>query len=241
MKIKTWFNQLITQHGRFKTGLAVVCFTSACFFSGMWFGNQNATLQQNKIDAQSQRLDKLYQDIEEQLKQVNFLAVELEVEKLASEQSHKDLAALQKKIFDLRKELTFYQKVMAPELISEHLVIESLHVMPLEQANRFTFKLVLMQANKKKRYAKGHIKLAIKGKLNNKVIIYDLAELAKLSDKDKKFNFQYFQIFEGDFSLPKQFKPEELQVAVVLPKGKWQNYHRIDENVSWQNVLTEAP
>lgn len=228
--------QLKQKYGRFKSLLLLILVMGFMAYVGFWIGNKDSIIQQAQIDAQNERLENLYQETEKQLKQINFLAVELEIEKLASEQSQTSLARLQKKIYDMRTELTFYQKVMAPELMADGLAIDSFSIVETETKGRFKFKLVIIQSDKTKRYAKGHILLSIDGKENEQAKEYDLLGLAKLSKKQAKFSFQYFQVFEEEFDLPSGFSPEQIKTSVVLPKGKWQEYKRVDRSFEWAKI-----
>ena len=68
----------------------------------------------------------------------------------------------------VKKELAFYEKVMAPEKQADGLVIDDLSVSTTASSNHFRFQVTLVQQKIKKRYAKGRIELSFSGSLNNK-------------------------------------------------------------------------
>jgi hypothetical protein len=61
-----------------------------------------------------------------------------------------------------------------------------------------------------------------------------LSEVAELNKKDLKFSFQYFQIINGQFTLPPNFTPERILVSAILTKSRWQKYAKKDKTVLWQ-------
>jgi len=69
--------------------------------------------------------------------------------------------------------------------------------------------------------------------LNNKPHQLTLAKVSKLTRKKLSFSFQYFQIIEGEFTLPENFIPENVSLAAILPKGRWQKYYRLDQTIAW--------
>ncbi|QOL26718.1 hypothetical protein LP316_05305 [Thalassotalea sp. LPB0316] len=227
---------VVQRLGPFRSALLLISLIAVSFFSGYRIGNYYNNYQVKTIENQAARLTSLYDIQQQQASRINTLLVELEVERLASEQAASALKALQAEHFAVKKELAFYEKVMAPEKQADGLVIDSVAIVPTQSENHYRYQVVLVQQQANKRYAKGYIELSLKGSQAKKPAQINLAELANIDQKARSFSLQYFQILEGEFTLPEEFSPEQLDVSVILPKGKWQKYQRIDQSYDWQQI-----
>ncbi|NQZ81738.1 MAG: hypothetical protein HRT52_12050 [Colwellia sp.] len=183
------------------------------------------------------RLELLYQQQVEQVKRLNTLEVELEVERLANQRSHNLLRDMETEHYQVKKELAFYEKIMAPEKQADGVVIDNVSIVPTSSPSHYRFQVSLVQQLLKKRYVKGYIELSLIGSLKSKPSIIKLSNISSLTKKDLSFSFQYFQIIEGEFTLPNGFIPEQISVATILPKNKWQKYHRLQESYSWAKIV----
>ena len=54
--------------------------------------------------------------------------------------------------------------------------------------------------------------------------------------KATKFSFRYFQVFEGDFKLPEDLIPYEVEIGISPTTRKVKSY---SETVSWTELITE--
>ncbi|NMP15690.1 DUF6776 family protein [Thalassotalea sp. Y01] len=189
--------------------------------------------QDRVITEQKQRLDKLYEMNELARTQINTLQVELEIERLANHKAQQTLRSVEDDHFSLKKELAFYEKIMAPEKTANGVIIDEVEVMPTASANHYRFRVVLVQQQQSKRYAKGHIEVSFDGSLQSRPASINISNVSALDKKALSFSFQYFQVIEGEFTLPENFIPEKIDVSAVLPSGKWQKYHRLDESYAW--------
>ncbi|GHE98951.1 hypothetical protein GCM10011501_30540 [Thalassotalea profundi] len=195
-------------------------------------GYQIQTINQQKI-----RLDNLYEQQVQQVKQIHTLEVELEVERMANMRSQQLLTEIEKDHFKVKKELAFYEKVMAPEKQVDGVVIDDVTITPTGSLNHFRFQVVLVQQQARKRYARGSIELTFHGSLDNKPDQVSLLNVSSISKKDLAFSFKYFQIIEGEFTLSENFLPEKLVLTTVLDKTSWQEHRRVDQKYVWQDVI----
>lgn len=230
-------NTVAQRLGPFRSALLLVVLIALCLFCGYRLGNFYHAYQENTINQQKSRLDGLYQQQEEQVRQVNMLEVELAVERMANQRTQSTLKEIEKSHYEAKKELAFYQKVMAPEKQADGLVIDSLKVQPTQSANHFSFQLALVQQRLKKVSASGYVEIELQGSLNDKPVAYKIDALSTLTKKELSFSFKYFQIVSGEFTLPENFKPEKIAIAAVIPKGRWQKYYRLDESFDWQPTV----
>ncbi len=236
---------VVMRLGTFRSAILLLAIILITLFCGYRIGNFYHGYQVQTLAQQQSRLDFIYQQLAKKTQRINTLEVELEVERMASLRSQETLKAIEQEHFQVKKELAFYEKVMAPEKQANGLVIDAVTLSKTESPEHYRFQVVLVQQLLRKRYAKGYIELTITGSLNNKPTSLALSELSVLNKKDLSFSFQYFQIISGELTLPKNFIPESINVAAILTKSKWQKYNRIDQSYPWQksieNITPSAP
>lgn len=238
MNQKLMIGGLKRQFGRFWLLIGLIMTVLSLLYIGYWFGDSALTQRQLLIAEQQQRLDELYTQTDEQLQQINFLRVEMEIERQAAEHVQQQLLQTHKDKHQLSKELSFYQKIMAPELQAGGLEIDEFSIEMTPAEHIFHYKLVLVQTQKTKRFAKGFVQMIFSGVEGNNAQQYGIGQLR--ADKQQKlpFSFQYFQILEGDIVLPDKFSAQNVNIAVILPAGKWQKYEQLDRQYPFE-VLTE--
>lgn len=167
------------------------------------------------------------------IKRLNILGVELEVARIANQHS----GTLLQKEFDnqlaLRKELSFYQKVMAPELDQEGFIIDSFEVFNTHSENYYRFALVLMQYDKHRDTVKGNIDVMIKGSKNGTPSQWSLTTALASEQSALPFSFRYFEILKGEFNLPEGFMPEQVIIKSQLKEAKWGKRH-LERTFTWE-------
>lgn len=230
------FHGLKSKLGRFRFLLLLVIILGLTAYVSFRIGADMSQWQEQQIVKQQTRLDDLYKEIDQQVRKNNYLMVELEVEKNASKQTQSELVTLREELFQLEKELNFYQKVLAPELVADGLAIEQFAIEKDKGQNRFKFQFAVVQTDNKKRNAKGYVRLNVLGYQEGKRTTLDLAELSKLDKNDLRFSFRYFQYFEGEFKLPEDFEATDVEIKVVQPKTKWQSYKAFTEKRDWPDL-----
>ena len=230
------FNGLKQKLGRFQFLIILIVALGISGYLGFHLGGGIDLWQQNKIIELEQRLTKNYQELDNKIRQINYLSVELEVEKNASEQVKQEVLELKQESFALRRELNFFQKVMAPELIVDGISVEQFQVEATNIKGRYKFRFALVQTNTKKRNAKGHIRLKLLGSKGESKVEFDLAKLAQLKKSDLTFSFNYFQYFEGEFELANGVMVDSLEVKVIQPKTKWQSYKASTQVLPWPEL-----
>ena len=230
-------NIVIKRLGTFRSALLLLIVIIICLFCGYRMGNFFHSYQQQTLQQQQQRLTSLYQKQADQVRTINRLEVELEMERMANANSQSLLKEIEKNHYQVKRQLAFYEKVMAPEKQADGVVIDNFIIIPTESNNHYRFQLALVQQQLKKRFVKGHIQLKFLGSLADKPKKLALSKVSSLTKKELSFSFKYFQIIEGEFTFPEGFTPEKVELATVLPKNKWQKSSRIDENYLWKNVI----
>ncbi|EGM79473.1 hypothetical protein Rhein_0357 [Rheinheimera sp. A13L] len=210
--------------------------------AGQLFGNYYYVKQVNvlssKLEESQKKTNSLTADLNEQLKQNDYLTAELAVEKSAGQLIQQELKTEQQKLFDTRKELAFYQRIISPELQADSLIIDSFSISPGASPTKYRFNLVLIQQDKQRNFAKGSVDLKLHGFSGEKRDTVDLLQLAGFNKSDKAFSFKYFQIIEGEFSLPEGFKPEKVDVALKVAAARSAKSAKVDKSFFWP---TEQP
>ena len=239
------FRTVVMRLGRFSSAILLLVILAIVFFCGYRLGNFYHSYQAQTLAQQKVRLDFIYQKLAEKTQHINILEVELEVERMANARSQQTLKLIEQAHFQVKKELAFYEKVMAPEKQANGFVIDGVNLTKSQSPAHYPFQVVLVQQVLRKRYVKGFIELTIIGSLNNKPTSIALSELTTLNQEELSFSFQYFQIISGELTLPEKFVPETIKVAAILPKTRWQKYNRIDDNYPWlksiDNITQSSP
>jgi len=230
-------NTVVIRLGTFRSAILLMLLIVICIYSGYRIGNFYHGYQVKTLAQQKVRLDNLYEKNVLQNSRINTLEVELEVERMANQRSQKLLKSMESEHYQVKKELAFYEKVMAPEKTADGLVVDRISVYPTGSPHHFRFQVVLVQQQRRKRFAKGYVGLEFTGSLDNKPSQLILSNISTSTKKDLSFSFQYFQIIEGEFTLPENFLPEKVELATILPKNKWQKYKRLDESFNWNDLL----
>lgn len=228
-------SQLKRQYGRFKLLIALLILIVLCFCIGYWFGDKSLATDKKTIAEQQMRLDNLYAEVDRQLQQLNFLQVEVEVEKQAATHVQKQLQKQHEENFKLQKELSFYQKIMAPELEAGGVAIDKFNLTQIADTQNYQYKVVLVQTEKSKRFAKGHINIDFGGIQGDNSVKLNIKQLVKPFDKKSlQFSFKYFQILEGRLQLPPDFIGQNVKIVVTLPSGKWQKFEQFDRQFPFE-------
>ncbi len=225
---------VISRLGAFKSAILILAVISLCLFTGYRLGNYFHDYQVTRIKQQQDRLVKLYAEQAKQVERIHRLEVELAVEQLANQKAQKILKNTAKEHYQVKTELAFYEKVMAPEKQAGGIVIESMKIFPTKSASHYRFQVALVQQQLKRHPTKGDIELIIAGSLANKPSQLKLQDISELNQKELRFKFKYFQMMSGEFSLPKEFVAEELKLSVSLAQSSGQKYVKLSKSYPWR-------
>ncbi len=187
---------------------------------GNWQLLQQLAQYQQQSLVQSQQIQQSEQAKAEALRQRDFIATELAVEKNTNQLLQQDIKEQQQKLFDLKKELAVYQKIVAPVPESGTLVIDSFRLQPGTAVGRYQFSVLLIEQNKQKKQTRAQLEIKLKGKRKKKSVEVDLLKLAGYTNKTKRLVIKNFRTVEGEFVLPAGFVPEKLQIRLNSNSGQ---------------------
>jgi len=224
---------VVERLGPYKSALFLVIIIVLCLFTGYRFGNFYHHFQATTLAQQKDRLEHLYQEQALKVERIHTLEVELAVEQLANQNAQVTLQQMADEHYQVKKQLGFYEKVMAPEKGANGLVIDKVKITASESSHYYNFQITLVQQQLKKRYAKGYVDIMVIGSFENKPNQLLLSDISTATKKSLSFSFKYFQVISGGFTLPNGFIAEKIKVSAILTKSKWQKYQKLNEILPW--------
>ncbi len=144
------------------------------------------------------------------------------VQREASNALREDLTAEHRKSARLAEELAFYKGLMAPSSLPNGLQIAELEVAQTDQANTYSYQLLLTQVAMRRSYIAGEVRLDVIGKHSPATAdpaqkggeaVLSLTELDEAKKYPLKFRFRYFQDLTGRITLPEGFEPDRVLVT----------------------------
>lgn len=229
--------QLQQRFGRLPVTAAVVLGLALMLTAAYQVGVWHANYLKQQVAEQKQQLKDLYQRVEQLEYQRNVLQVELDIEKSSNQTLQTQLGVLQEENYNLRENVAFYQKIMAPELEQSGVVIESLAVSKNPAERHYHFSLALLQIEQRRELVEGEIAIQLIGRVEGKEKRFNLLQLANIKESEHNFVMRYFTLYEGDFFLPERFVPERIEVTANLTKG---GKGRLQRTFYWRETLRSA-
>jgi hypothetical protein len=184
------------------------------------------------IEQLQAQLEESQAEIVESSRKATMLERNSRIDDGASLQLKTTLAEAQHEALELKKELSFYKSIVAPEQGSRSLAIQTIQLKQNEDGSYF-YKIMISQRGRNDRFARGKIIVSIKGVSKGQPVTLPLAEVSNDTKKPMKFGFKYFQNFEGVMNLPEAFLPDSLHVKVNPSTGK---IKAIDEQFVWSDL-----
>ncbi|RUO24292.1 hypothetical protein CWE09_10465 [Aliidiomarina minuta] len=226
------FSKMRQRTGRLKFTLTVAAVAAVCIWLGYILGNARLSWLEGQYASQQDRIQRLQQTIEQLEYRINILQVELDVERVATTTLQQDLRSAQSEKSGVRRELAFYQRVMAPELDAEGVTIDSLVVSP-SGPGIYHFRLILVQIERaQQQLAQGSVSITLRGREQGSPKELDLFELANKDDSARTFAMNYFTRLDGSFKLPAEIEPESIVVQVRTRTGG-----RTERRFQWGDLI----
>lgn len=152
---------------------------------------------------------------------ISELETRAELDKQALTSLMESLANSRGVITELEGELAFYREVMAPEELAEGVRLRIPRFMPTADPLRWRYELVVQQGKPAENRFIGELKLRLVGRVLDELEVLDLPDLdERLVGEPLPINFRYFQRFEGELTLPPGFRPERVEVDLMMRKPK---------------------
>jgi hypothetical protein len=205
--------------------------------SAGWIYNYGLSMAGFERSSAAQEQQKLHDEIRERLTENQELHESLaraqrsvQMNETAFQELDRSLKASAQEIVKLREELNFYRNIISPADKKGGLRIQNLYIEPTSgTANQFRYKLVLIQALKHEQTINGSASFEISGVQSGQD---STISVPGVGDRLIKVNFKYFQDIEGQFELPKNFKPRRIKVNVMPTSGA----QAVEESYAWPQV-----
>lgn len=156
------------------------------------------------------------------------------IDDLAKQEIRDTITQLKSEVSQLKKDVTFYQNIMAPSDNARGLQVQKVELKENNQAGHYDYKVVLAQVADHKNYIGGIVVINIIGFKDDKQTVLPLRDISDVAELGIKFRFKYFQDITGELSLPEGFKPQNIQV-VAQSKGK--KASRLEQSFDWNTIL----
>lgn len=216
------FTAIRQRLGRLRFTIAVVAIIGLCLWLGYEIGNARLSFLEDERTRLEGRIERL-QGINEQLEyRINILRVERDVDRVSIQNLQRELRLAHEESADVRRELAFFQRVMAPELDADGVTIDSFSLWPASEG-AFHFRLILLQLDRAQQsLTTGTFRVTLRGRYQGETTDYNLFELAELEHERgaRTFAMNYFSRLDGSFQLPEGFEPELVQVQVRVRGGR---------------------
>lgn len=185
-------------------GLAVITAIAGAYVYGEYRGGYQRWIVEARHHRLVQERDALANTNAGLRQQMVFLKRSRDIDRKAQQQVQKDNSALQAKVVELKKQLSFYQDIVAPGKVHSGVRVPALEVIAGQKPRRYHYSLVLMQGPHHPEIA-GTVKLTVVGKRGEKPVALN----------PRRFKFRYFENLRGDLQLPAGFTPERIDVTVT--------------------------
>jgi phage tail sheath protein FI len=144
-------------------------------------------------------------------------------EKIISQQVEKDARIAQAGLHDelsaATEQLTFYQRIIAPEKFNKGVYAHSLSISRKDELG-MKFQLVIAQGSDTKKAIKGRVELQIEGAQGNRMKTLKYSEVSAQKVSSLRFSLRYYQVLSGDIMLPAGFVPKQVIVKTIPSSSK---------------------
>ncbi|OGI48349.1 MAG: hypothetical protein A2151_00760 [Candidatus Muproteobacteria bacterium RBG_16_65_34] len=177
------------------------------------FEREWATRRVQTLQGETERAANENQELREALARAERT---IQMDQTAYQDLDRSLKVSAQEIVKLREELNFYRNIISPPDQKSGLRIQNLYIEPAAGVNRFSYKLVLIQALKHERSISGIARFEISGVQGGQDTVL---RVPAANERPIGVNFKYFQDIEGRFELPRNFKPLKVKVSVTTSGG----------------------
>ncbi len=208
-----------SRHGMALGALLVLLLVWGIYEFGRYRGGHDAIAAAEEVERLEQKIAEQQQQQTQMREQYTILERSGQIEKQAYKQLEGAVAGLQDELQELKGELAFYRGIVSPKDAAKGLRIQSFELSAGEQPRHYRYKIVLTQVLNNGTVARGDVQFELEGVHQGERKSYTLDQLSDSSAKGPAFKFKYFQILEGDLTVPEEFEPMKVSLT-VRPKGK---------------------
>ena len=122
----------------------------------------------------------------------------------------------QEEIFQLRKDLEFYQGIINASGEENSPGVHGIRIKPLAHAHGYRLELIFLYIANTDKMVEGVIDVVLEGILDNVVKRLSLNEISLDENQIYTVRFRNFQRFESNFILPENFEPQRVFVTISI-------------------------
>jgi len=147
------------------------------------------------------------------VKQQDFVESSKKIDAQAQKDSRRSFTKLHQELSDIKEQLAFYQRVVAPETLIKGLYINSFEIKSLDKGV-YEYQLILAQGASQKRVVKGQYALSVVGELHGEEKELLLKEMLVKQVTSHSFSFKYYELLTGEIKLTDGFVAKKVSVMV---------------------------
>lgn len=187
---------------------------------------------QKQLHLQQNLVQQLTADNAELVKKLAAKEVSLSIANSGNQALRKELDSQQQALAEQEKALDFYRQLMDVGSKKKGLELHSYALQKLAEPGQYHYRLTFVQYAKRHTTLKASVKIELHGEVDGKPEVLDFSELVSNADKGfEKIQFKYFQVVEGQLTLPDNFEPLRILVHAQL---KMKNAEPWLRDVPWQ-------
>ncbi len=204
-----------------------------CFAAGYYHGiRENLHILEQRSDLRSE-IGELEKKLQATQEDAAIYRHGSELERQASERVRQENISLQDRVSELEEAVAFYKGIMAPGPDQKGLKIERLELSRTVSKKRFKYKVVMTQVADNGAYVNGNLKMNLLGtkKGSRESIPFDKVAKDWAGGDGAPFNFRFFQDISGEFVVPDEFVPEQIE---VIAQSKGRKAVRLEKRFEWK-------
>lgn len=152
---------------------------------------------------------------------VHEAGVQHEVDVAALELARKDLLARDERVAELESSLAFFRGLMLPSESRKGVSVISPQWVAGDTPGLFLFRMVVQQISREHKKVDATLTVTLIGEQAGDATEIPLHTVSDSHpQKEQKLNFKYFQVVEGQLSLPSGFTPHEVRVDLKMTKPR---------------------
>lgn len=213
------------------------------FGLSVYAGYELAHIEKANLESQNRLINRSLSNLSGEHQKLqsdyNILKVELEIAQLANEQSQSSIKDGINREQALKEQISFYQRVMAPEMSQDGFIVERMEITATVSENNYSLKMILLQHENIKAVVKGTLKMRVFGSQDGKATSFEIQTLQDEPKSSLDFAFKYFQVVEISVTFPSGFTPERFEIDTDIYKYR-KKRGSYSTTIKWQEAFSEA-
>lgn len=196
-----------------------------------------------ELEAKKVRIRALRAEVKELGRRVETSAVrqkmaerQVEVLRQANNLLRQEESNRQAEMQRLQGEVDFYQRLTGTSGSQDGLAVYELELQTTASPHVYRFVLTLTQNLRRSAMISGTASLELEGTRQDKPVTLKWKDLAAASTSRPEFRFKYFQQLDGYLTVPGDFQPERVRVALNAKGSK----NDVSRDFSWAELMLPA-